>query len=83
MRSTFTPNDGLLVELDDSNGLSNNNSDTYTFTISTRDCQHCCVDGKDVESFTFSLCGNWELNDFFEAMDAARALIRARSSSKK
>ena len=55
------------VAFDDSAGDTGNNGDTYTFTIAAEG-QPCLLNGEQVEKFSFSIVGNFELNEFFEAI---------------
>lgn len=62
----------LDIEFDDSQGNTSNNSDTYVFTLTTPGGQSCMINGKEVETFSFSIVGNIEMGEFFDAIMAIR-----------
>ena len=68
MRITLEQADFLQVTYDDDEGCRGNNSDTYTFTISTPGGQSCRLNGEEVEMFSFSIVGNLEVAEFFRAI---------------
>jgi hypothetical protein len=47
------------------------NSNRFTFTISAEG-QPLEIDGEEVKSVTFTVTGDWELNDLLWAMDEIR-----------
>ncbi len=56
-----------------------NDGNRFTFEVSTdaRGGQPLTVDGDFVGSVTFTIAGDWELGDFFEAVDKIREAYRA------
>jgi hypothetical protein len=56
-----------------------NDGNRFTFEVSTDAAggQPLTVDGDFVRSVTFTIVGDWELGDFFEAVDKIREAYRA------
>ena len=62
MKSTFDANGILQVAFDNhANENTNNNSDKYTFTITTNGGQSMIVDNKEVDKLEFKIVGNLEI----------------------
>ena len=75
MKSTFDANGFLQVAFDNhANENTNNNSDKYTFTITTNGGQSMIIDNKEVDKLEFTIVGNLEIQAFFEAMNCIVSL---------
>jgi hypothetical protein len=53
-----------------------NNSDRYTFKLTTPGGQPCEIDDREVNEVKFTIVGNWELADFLSGMAALLHLRR-------
>ena len=76
MRIKVRQTDFLDIEFDNDEGNTGDNSDSYNFTIETHS-QHCTVNGVEMPKFTFTIIGNIELNEFFNAIQALDKLRKA------
>jgi hypothetical protein len=55
------------VSFDDTRGTRTCNQDAYRFEVKTGS-QPFVIEGQEVEEFSFTIVGNWELDAFLEAM---------------
>lgn len=64
----------ISIEFDNRDGDTGDNGDKYEFTVSAGGGQPCLLNGEEVDRFSFTIVGNWELAGFFEAIDAVKRL---------